>query len=252
MIDREPYEVLVYAHRGGRKWAPENTMSAFRKSLEHGADGIELDVQRCSSGELVVFHDHTLERTTNGVGQLSDCSLDELRRLSAGAWFDQEFEEERIPTLQEVLNLVDGQVLLNVEIKNMPVYYENIEDDVIEMLEGYSHQDRIIISSFDNRLVKRIHQRKPEWNFATLMVGIPADLVEHCHQIGAKYWHPEFESILPDALEEARAAGISTNCWTVNDERDWVRVLKDGVDGIITDDPEELINFLKLVREHCE
>ncbi len=121
----------VFAHRGGRRWAPENTLIAFQKSLELGCDGIVLDVQRCASGELVVIHDDDLSRTTNGIGLIKDATLPELKRLSAGAWYDKEFSTERIPTLEEVLTLISGKLVINIEIKNAPVYYEGIEHDLL-------------------------------------------------------------------------------------------------------------------------
>lgn len=243
------YTAQVFAHRGGRAWAPENTMTAFRKSLEAGVDGIELDVQRCATGELVVFHDHTLDRTTNGVGYVKDCTLDELKRLSAGLWYHKDFREEKVPTLSEVLALVDGQVMLNVEIKNTPVDYPGIDDEVLELLSDYPHPDKIVISSFDNRLTKVMRKKQPEWNYAILMDGIPDDIAGMAAAIGATYWHPNHESILADACDEAKAAGLKINVWTSNDDRDWARLLKMGVDGIITDDPEGLIKFLDLVAK---
>jgi len=243
------FTAQVYAHRGGREWAPENTMSAFRKSLEAGVDGIELDVQRCSTGELVVFHDHDLDRTTNGAGLIKDCSFDELRRLSAGKWFDKEFQDEKIPLLSEVLELVDGKVMLNVEIKNMPIDYPGIDDDVIALLDEYPHMDKVVVSSFDNRLTKAMRKKRPDWTYGVLLDGIPDDIVAMATSIGAKYWHPNTESLLADACEEARAAGLTINVWTANGERDWVRLLKMHVDGIITDDPLGLIKFLEKVAK---
>lgn len=243
------YNALVYAHRGGREWAPENTMAAFRNSLELGVYGIELDVQRCASGELVVIHDHDLDRTTNGAGLIKDCTLPELKRLSAGLWFHPDFREEKIPLLSEVLTLVDGQVFLNIEIKNTPVDYPGIEDDVIELLSDYPHMEKVVISSFDNRLTKSLHAKQPEWNYAILLDGIPDDIVAMASNVGAKYWHPNYESLLLDVCDEAKAAGMKINVWTVNGDRDWARMLKMQVDGIITDDPEGLIKFLELVAK---
>src|SRR5215470_19925973 len=152
----------VIAHRGGRRWAPENTMAAFRRSLEAGVDGIELDVQRCASGEIVVFHDSDIGRTTNGVGRVADISYAELRRLSAGLWFAPEFRGEYVPLLEEVLDLLNGRLLLNIEIKNAPVEYPGIEEDVLELLQDYPYRDKIIISSFDHELLLKIHAHSPD------------------------------------------------------------------------------------------
>lgn len=237
----------VYAHRGGREWAPENTMAAFRKSMAAGVYGIELDVQRCSSGELVVFHDHDLSRTTNGVGLLKSSSFDELKRLSAGAWFDDRFQEERIPLLSEVLALVNGRAMLNIELKNTPVEYPGLDDDVIDLLDDYPHMDKVVFSSFDNRLAKAMRQKRPDWNYAVLLDGIPVDVAGVASDMGARYWHPCCESLLSDACAEAKSAGLIINVWTVNEQKDWARMLEWQVDGIMTDDPLGLIKFLEKV-----
>ncbi len=242
----------VFAHRGGRAWAPENTLAAFEKSLDAGVDGIELDVQRCATGELVVFHDHNLDRTTNGAGLIKNCSLDELLRLSAGAWFSKEFKSEKIPTLTEVLSLIDGQVVVNIEIKNTPIDYPGIDDDVIDLLSEYEHMDKIILSSFDNRLTKAMRAKRPDWQYAILLDGIPPDLIGMSDEMGARFWHPHFEGLLPDAADQAKKNGIAINAWTVNEERDWSRMLQMNIDGIITDDPAGLINFLQTVAKLCK
>jgi glycerophosphoryl diester phosphodiesterase len=227
----------VFAHRGGRKWAPENTLIAFEKSLELGCDGIELDVQRCASGELVVIHDEDLSRTTNGIGLIKDATLPELKRLSAGAWYDKEFSTERIPTLEEVLTLVSGKLIVNIEIKNAPVSYDGIEHDLIALLEGYAHKDRLIISSFDHQFMLRLHKLQTGLKLAVLADGILIDLKEYAEKLGAKCWHPCWGSLTEAAIEDAHAANLEVNAWTINEQRDWVNAAKFNLDAIITDDP---------------
>lgn len=234
----------VIAHRGGRKWAPENTMSAFKRSLEAHVDGVELDVQRCASGELVVFHDYDLLRTTNGVGAVSYATLLELKRLSAGSWFDERFSDQRIPELSEVLNLIDGKLTLNIEIKNTPHEYPGIEDDVLAMLDGYIYREKIIISSFDHRILQRL-STKTDMKLALLATGIFFDLKAYCRKIGATYWHPCFGSLTAQAVKEAHEAGLIVNTWTLNDQRDWSNAIEMGIEGIVTDDPANLISFLE-------
>lgn len=224
-------------------------MAAFRKSLELGVDGIELDIQRCASGEIVVFHDSDLSRTTNGAGLLKDSSFDELRRLSAGDWFSPEFEGERIPLLQDVLDLVDGKCLLNVELKNLPHCYQGIEDELVAIMDDYEPIDRVIFSSFDHGAVKRMAELRPDWNYAVLMVGVPHPIPEYCASLSARYFHPQFESLHEEAVESALGAGITILPWTVNDERAWSRMLQLGVGGIITDKPSGLKGFLEEVRK---
>ncbi len=235
----------VFAHRGGSDWAPENTLAAFQKSLEFRVDGIELDVQRCGTGELVVFHDPDLSRTTNGVGLIKDASFEELRRLSAGLWFDEEFRSERIPLLSEVLDLIGGRAVLNIEIKNTPVEYPGIEDDLLELLADYPHRDKIIVSSFDHRIIRRLHEKAPDLTLALLADALLVDLAGYAGGIGATVWHPCIGSLCQDAVEEAHDAGLEVNAWTLNDARQWSYALRIGLDGIVTDDPLGLVNFLE-------
>lgn len=228
----------LFAHRGGRRWAPENTMAAFRKSLEFGCDGIELDVQRCASGELVVIHDHDLSRTTNGFGLIEHATLPELKRLSAGLWYHKDFAGERIPTLEEVLDLIDGKLVINIEIKNAPVSYPGIEDDLLALLEGYKHKDKLIISSFDHHFMLRFHKMNTGLKLAVLADGLLIGLADYAKQLGATCWHPCYGSLTPAAIEAAHMAGLEVNSWTINDPRDWVESAKNKLDAIITDDPE--------------
>lgn len=234
----------VIAHRGGRKWAPENTMAAFRKCLDLKIDGIELDIQRCASGELVVIHDEDLKRTTNGKGLVKEKTLEELKSLSAGAWFSPEFESEKIPTLQEVLDLVKGKMIVNIEIKNAPVEYPGIEDDLLNVIGSYKWTDRLIVSSFDHRVVRRVHSKSAGLPLALLAVGIFSGLDQYASHIGATIWHPNIHELLEDAVAEAHQLKMSVNPWTVNGEHDWQRALDLGVDGVVTDDPAGLVRFL--------
>lgn len=239
----------VFAHRGGSDWAPENTMAAFRKSLEFGVDGIEIDVQRCSTGELVVFHDPDVGRTTNGVGLIKDISYPELKRLSAGLWFDEEFRQESVPLLSSVLDLLDGKVVLNIEVKNTPIDYPGIENDLLDLIEDYPHRDKLIISSFDHQVILRIHQMAPDLKLALLADAVFVDIGDYAKKIGATVWHPCVDSLHADAVSEAQTAGLEINAWTLNDARKWDYALRIGLDGIVTDDPLGLVNFLDQVAK---
>lgn len=249
----EKKSALIISHRGGRSWAPENTLAAFRMSLEIGADGLELDVHRCASGELVVIHDESVNRTTNGVGLIEDITCPELKRLSAGAWWDEEhgepgehrFSDERIPLLEEVLDLVDGRALINIELKNAPVAYPGIEEDLLSLLEGYRHKEKIIVSSFDHKLMLALKKSDPSIKTALLADALFVDMLSLAGQIGAGYWHPCFGSLRQDAVEEAHQAEIIVNAWTINNPREWATAIEWGIDGIVTDDPEGLVKFLK-------
>lgn len=239
----------IYAHRGGREWAPENTLAAFRKSLELKVDGIELDIHRCATGELVVIHDDDLGRTTNGAGYIKDATLDELRRLSAGHWFNSEFDSERIPTLQETLDFVNGDCIVNIEIKNTPMDYTDIDDDLIELLKPYKFQDKIVVSSFDHKILQSFHRKQPEIKVALLAAARFVDLGDYATKVGATLFHPALDCCTEDAIREAHAAKLHVNAWTVNAPRDWKTCLKWGIDGIVTDDPSGLKKFLAEVNK---
>lgn len=237
----------IIAHRGGREWAPENTLAAFRLALELGVDGMEFDVQRCSTGELVVFHDEGLGRTTNGVGLIKDCSFDELRRLDAGSWFDREFKGERIPLLSEVLELVGGKCKLHIELKNAPVDYPGIEDDLLIAIEGYP-AETLVISSFDHKLLFALHQLEPSLEKAMLGEAIFMDLAELATKIGATCFDAAIDSLRADVVEEAHNAGIRVNAWTANTAQKWRECVRWQVDGIITDDPEGLTEYISKIE----
>jgi glycerophosphoryl diester phosphodiesterase len=233
----------VIAHRGARRLAPENTLEAFKLSLDAHSDGIEFDVHRCASGEIVVIHDHTLSRTTTGSGYVKDASLKEIQGLDAGSWFDSKFAGVKVPTLEQVLDLVSGSVTLNIEIKNAPVEYPGIESDVLRLLEGYP-KETIIVSSFDHNVLKRFWELDKTISLAVLADAIFFDIGAYAEQFGAKFWHPGFSELRSDAVDAAHRAGLKVNTWTVNGETAWMEALKFNVDGIVTDDPHGLIRYL--------
>jgi glycerophosphoryl diester phosphodiesterase len=237
--------VQVFAHRGGRKWA----MAAFAKSVQAGVDGIELDIHRCKTGELVVIHDDTLERTSNGKGAVKDKTLAELRALDAGSWYGTEFKGERIPTLSEVLNLLNGKVVLNIEIKNLPTDYPGIEDELIKQLESYNYKDKIIISSFDHQVLRRLHDKAPQYRLAMLDGANLVDIGQYAQKVGARDWNPHSDCMRADTVANAHGANLKIFTWTVNDPTEWQRVATLGTDGIITDDPVGLMNWRKALTK---
>lgn len=249
----------IVAHRGGRVWAPENTLAAFKKSVDLGIDGIELDIHRCKSGELIVIHDEAVDRTTDGSGLVKDMTLNQLRALSAGArWapasqlrklstgitYSSEFKDEKLPLLSEVLDLVHGKLTINIEIKNAPIDYPGIEDDLIALLSKYPHQDKIMVSSFDHDVIHKFHEKAPQYKCAILSDCILSDVGSYAKNVGADSWNPGFGDFRGDACKRAHDAGLKVNVWTVNSPSEWKSAVEMPVDGIITDDPEGLKKFL--------
>ncbi len=234
----------MFAYRGGREWAPENTLAAFKNCLELGVDGVELEVQRCSSGELIVIHDQDLGRTTNGVGLVGEVTYDEVRRLSAGQWFDIGYRDEKVPLLSDVLNLLAGKVVLNIEIKNAPMAYPDIEEELLAMLSEHDHGGKVIVSSFDHYVLQRLRQLDSAVQLAMLVDGILVDMTKYAVDLGVNYLHLSLASCRSEIIEEAHEAGLKVNGYIANGRRAWLDAIKMGVDGIVTDDPAELMVLL--------
>lgn len=237
----------VIAHRGGSKWAPENTLAAFRKCLAAGVYGLELDIQRCKTGELVVIHDEELSRTTSGAGLVKDKTLEELKKLDAGSWFSPQYKGEPIPLLQDVLKLIDGKMVINIEIKNTPIAYPGIEDELIKVLADYKHPETIIISSFDHEVLKRMSGKSSKYKLAMLGDSIILNVGDYAASVGATLWHPYYGSVRKDVVDNAHKYSLALNVWTVDKREDWKSMVELGVDGIVTDDPVGLGEFL--IRE---
>ena len=231
---------LIIAHRGARDVAPENTLAAFRAALEADADGIELDVSRCLSGEIVVLHDDRLDRTTNGSGPLAATPFYALRELDAGAWFAPQFAGERVPLLSEVFDLVGGKLRINIEVKGMERRGDGIEAEVAELVRARGLENSVVISSFNPLALWRMKRVAPKLQRALLYApGMPLalGLGWPARLLAPVTLHPEWHMLNAQRVRRAQAAGHRVSVWTVNEEADLRRAMAWGVDGIITDHP---------------
>ncbi len=235
----------VYAHRGASGYAPENTMAAFIKAVELGSDGIECDVQMTRDGRLIVCHDETLERTTDGKGFIKDHSYDELRKLDAGSWFDGSFRNERIPRLVELLELVkDNDILLNIEIKSGIVLYPGIEEKVLAQVDAFRLREKVIISSFNHYSVKKCRDIDPGVRTGILYMEGLYEPWNYMKTLDCPCAHPFYLSLAPEVSGELKARGYEINVFTVNDPGEAVRLAEMGVDGIITNFPDSIAEAL--------
>ncbi|WP_284690956.1 glycerophosphodiester phosphodiesterase [Propioniciclava coleopterorum] len=227
----------VWAHRGASGSSPENTLPAFEMAIEQGADGLEFDVQLTRDDHVVVIHDETLERTTDGRGWVADHSLEDLRRLDAGAGHEG-FEGVRIPTLAEVFDLVrDADVRLNVELKNSRIPYQGLEERVLAIIDDYGLADRVIVSSFDHNSLRGLAE-----SGTTLPLGILYSEPlwrpwNYAVKLGASALHPSLSATRPKVVERSHEAGLEVNVWTVNEPVEVERVRDLGVDALITNFP---------------
>lgn len=232
--------MLIFAHRGASGEAPENTISAFSKALEQGAEAIELDIHLTRDGELVVCHDHTINRTSNGKGFICNYTLNEMRQYDFGSWFSSEYIGEQIPTLEEVLQLLQGTtVTLNIEIKNGLVVYDGIEEKLLSLLNQYRFLDQAIVSSFDHQCLNRIHTMKNAIRTSYILSQNLVNVMGYFeyNQLQPYSIQPNYYIVTQELISEAHERSIKVFPYTINDIKLGEKIQKLAVDGIITDFP---------------
>ncbi len=209
----------VFAHRGFSGNYPENTMLAFRKAIEAGADGIELDIHESSDGQLVIIHDENLVRTTGVNGLVSDFTLSQLTHTRASRTKDDAFETP-IPSFEEFCSFMkDGSFITNVEIKTNNTWYQDIERKAVDMVRAYGLEDRIIFSSFNWISVLRAKALAPEIPCGFLYEGQKhGHLAPQTLESGIQFMHPDFALLDDQTVSECAEFGIGLNVWTVNTE----------------------------------
>ncbi len=235
---------LRIAHRGGAGSVPENTVVAFRHAVARGYDLVETDVRATADGHLMLLHDDRLDRTTNGAGRLHDMTLEEVRRLDAGTKFAPEFAGEKVPTLEEALDVTRGSILL-VEIKE-----PGLEERLLEALRRADAERRVVIQSFDAGIVRRMKALAPHLPYALLLSSVPnrqkgeaagADaLLSETLECGAHIVGLRGDSATPYLVESLRRRGVALWLWTLNRPEDIQRAKDAGVAGIISDYPERI------------
>jgi glycerophosphoryl diester phosphodiesterase len=233
---------LIIAHRGYSSRYPENTLIAFEKALESDVQMIELDVTLTRDRKLVVIHDKTLDRTTNGRGRVADHTLAELKGLDAGGWFADRFSGEPIPTLAEVVARVAGRAAVNIEIK--PEAYEaHHPDDAVErqiwnLLQHQNVSGDVLISSRDARVLAEIARMECPPALVYLTKGdADTGIFDACQKNGAFSWNVDYRYLNRSRIEKAHRLGLRVFAYTVNSPEEISALIKVGVDGIFTDDP---------------
>jgi glycerophosphoryl diester phosphodiesterase len=223
----------LMAHRGNSGLAPENTLAAFGKALETPAEWIELDVHLSADGEVVVMHDATVDRTTDGQGAIAELTLAELKKLDAGSWFGPEFAGETVPTLAEVVGLVGSRIRLNVEVKSSADPQSSRK--VVAVLRDGGVLERSLISSFglEALLETRRHWHDPVLG---LITGKAADLEIAIAQ-ELQWFNVHFGQVDVALARQAHAAGLKLTIWTMDDPQQWNHFAAQGVDSICTNVP---------------
>lgn len=230
----------IFAHRGASGYAPENTLEAFDLAVRQKAAGVELDVHICRSGELVVTHDETVERVSDGEGAVCDMTLKELKALHFNRTFPT-YRDAGIPTLEEVFELLSPTgLMINIELKNSLIEYPDLERRVLELTERKFSPDRVIFSSFNHQSMLRMKSLDP-----SLYCGLlyEASLVKpwiYARELGMDALHPAFSQVITPGgfCRDAQEAGIQVNTWTADRKEDIRKVLTEGADILITNYPD--------------
>jgi len=238
-----PADFVRIGHRGASGECPENTLASFRRALELDVAMIECDLQLTSDGHVVVFHDWTLERTSNGSGVVCELPLAALRRLDAGAWRASRFAGERVPTLDETLDLVLPRAELNLELKSRGSRDDarRLADAAIAAVAARGAFDRVIFSSFDPVCVEAARAASAEARVGILWDEPPFDGAwQLAAATGAVALHPRASTVTPALVAEAHRRGLAVYVWTVNALDDMLRLARAGVDGLMSDHPARL------------
>lgn len=252
-VRTDGFRPLVIAHRGSSGSAPENTIAAFSQALLHGADAIECDVRLTSDNRVVVIHDATLKRTTNGTGYVYDHSLEELQSLDAGSWFHRRFAGERIPTLDAVLSLIDGKVGLNIEIKPVrdTAAARVIVERCLHLVRRFHAHRYVLLTSFQHSLLKLAKRYDAAVNVGLLYhpfhhVGTPPVKLAVRHEARVLVCSVQF--LRRTMVDDAHRNSVAVAAYTVNSRKQLKRCLHVGVEGIVTNVPEKILKLLESQR----
>jgi glycerophosphoryl diester phosphodiesterase len=239
--------VVNIAHRGASAYAPENTLAAFELAAAHGADAVELDLHQTKDRRLVVIHDFTLKRTAGDPRQVRSATLAEVQRLSAGAWFHERFSDQRVPTLEQALELGRKRLLLHLELKGGSPYYAEIEPTLLRAIDRARAFNRVRVSSFDEAALARLRGL----GGARLALGLltrrtrTADIIRLARTLRVESVHLSRRRFTPDAARSLRQAGFPVYVYTVDDTAQMSRLIDQGADGLFTNTPDRLAALLQ-------
>ena len=238
----------IIAHRGFSGVYPENTMLAFRKAIEIGADGIELDVHLSKDGQVMIIHDEALKRTTGLDGVISDYTREELEKISAGKTKNDEFGFTPIPSLEEYLAFMaeHKDKFTNIELKTAPVYYPEIEEMTLELVRKFDLEKNIIYSSFNWLSIERMQRLGTISETGLLFSGMK--LYNQAHiikSLGINYFHPDFNDLTDEIVKSYLDNKVGLNVWTVNEIEDMKVCLSWNIDGLITNFPDRAISIAR-------
>lgn len=240
----------IFAHRGASAYAPENTVEAFALAMEQGADGIELDVQMTKDGQVVVIHDETIDRVSDGTGAVRDYTLEELKKFHFSNHMEN-YENAVIPTLKEVLDLIkSSNMLLNIELKTGIYWYPNLEEKTIELVKEAGMEDRVIYSSFNHYSIKKILELNPHAECAFLYSDVILNVDKYAKNAGVCGLHPAVYHLkMAEFLKEYQESGLKVRVWTVNKKEDMEKFIKADLEAVITNYPDKALEIRNALQK---
>ena len=225
--------IEVIGHRGAAGLEPENTLRSVRRAIELGVDRVEIDVRVSKDGRLVIMHDETVDRTTNGHGYVSELTFDELRSLDAGMG-------EKIPTLEEILRFTMGKAKLEIELK-----VPEATEPTIQLVEELNAEKNVIVISFIHELLERVHDLNPNIRTGALFFEVPKDILQRALKVHAGSIHVYYRNVNSDLVKEAHKSGLEIAVWNPNRIEEMREMIGLGVDAIGSDRPDVLIRLLR-------
>ncbi len=242
---------IITGHRGAAGLAPENTLVSVQKALDLGVHRVEVDVQQTKDGVVICMHDRTLNRTTNMQGEVRDFTWAELQTAKANVGFEATYPETIIPTLEELFLVIDGKAEFVIEIKDGNAYYPGIEDRVAELIQKYNAEKWALVHTFNDEALFYLYEKHPTIRLQKLFVShtpsisMMLDFKLHSADLSDYFFVEAFSvhhSFITKAIvKDAHAMGKKVHVWTVNEPKEMKKLLKWGVDGIITDRPDVLL-----------
>ena len=249
-FNNEKKDIVITSHRGAAGYAPENTLAAIKKGLESDVNRIEVDIHQSKDGKLIIIHDEILDRTTNRHGMVKDFNYEDLLKLDAGSWFSDKYTSEKLPLLEDAFRLIDGKATFVIELKHGSDFYPGIEKKVVSLIHEFNAYDWVVVHSFDDKVLKKFREIDTNIVLHKLFIFktnlFPLIYDTHIHKASLKdYSYVKeisvyYKFINKSLVDRAHKLGLKINAWTVNDPDIALRLVKMGVDGIITDFPKEI------------
>jgi glycerophosphoryl diester phosphodiesterase len=246
----EKEKTKVIAHRGGSHLAPENTAPAFDNAMKLGVDMIEIDVEQTSDGVVIVFHDSKVDRTTQGTGPVDSLTYDYIKTLDAGSHFSDKFIGTKISTLQEVMDQINGKTGLLIEIKEGSERYPGIEQKVVDEIQKRNAYNWVVVQSFNKKAIDRV--KSDDQKIKTYYLLGRSTFPAYYNKLRQGNVKPDFDGLAvswkawsKNSLDSVKNLGLETYAWTVDDTTAMKQLIDWNISGIITDDPDKLIEILK-------